>query len=197
MQGRNFPRMGRLNVAPRLPFARATVTNNQRGTTLTFTVSGNWVVPAGVSTLNSVRGKGSDGKPASGAHDYVAGYNIYKQVITYAEYTDGGSPNSGPQTFAGQGVGTPPAPYCGERTYWPSSGYIQSITCYSFENATVDQGDYVDATAGFSSVAFTKTFPAGDVGLPAIPVTFYNVKVIPKSTYSLIVPVGGFVTITY
>ncbi len=51
-------------------------------------------------------------------------------------------------------------------------------------------------TTGASTTAFGYTF-AGGVNVPATPATFNNVAVTPGASYSIVVPSGGSVTITY
>jgi len=195
---RNFARMAGLHVGARIQFPRVGPLNNRReGRTVTFYANTTWTAPLWAKLLSRIIGKGSDGMPASGANDYRAGYTVTKQVGTYAEFTNGGSPQFGPRVYQGEYVGAKPADYCGENTYWPSSGYIKSTTCYSFEATTVDVGDYSPATAGASATGFGQVLAGGPTGQPASISLFRNVPITPGASYVIVVPPGGQITIEY
>lgn len=78
----------------------------------------------------------------------------------------------------------------------PSSGTAptppatqQNALCTNIER-------YNDPTTGSSTTAFGYTFPGGTGGA-ASPVTYNNVAVTPGASYSIVVPAGGSVSITY
>lgn len=55
---------------------------------------------------------------------------------------------------------------------------------------------YENGTNGLASTGFGYVFPGGNQG-PAVPVTYNNVAVTPNTVYSLVVPSGGSITISY
>ena len=55
---------------------------------------------------------------------------------------------------------------------------------------------YTGPGTGNPSTGFGKSFPGGTDG-PATPTTYNNVSVTPGASYSIVVPSGGFITITY
>ena len=55
---------------------------------------------------------------------------------------------------------------------------------------------FVNDTVGASTTAFGYTF-LGGTGGAATPVTYNNVAVTPGGSYSIVVPSGGSVSITY
>ena len=203
---RNFPRFGGVKAKPRLSFARASPKGNARGgTVLTFTESQYWTSPAGARILQKLEGRGQDGKPASGAHSYVNGYN-YRQV-DYVErhYPGGGSGTTEYPPFSSGFIEGPvPNNYCTTKVYnsgtdtpGDSATYYYSYTCMSFFYDYVDNGNYQDATTGAAATGFDKVFAGGPLALPATSAVFYNVRIEPNTSYLITVPVGGSVTIEY
>lgn len=55
---------------------------------------------------------------------------------------------------------------------------------------------FVNGTNGASTIGFGYTFLGGSGG-PAVPVTYNNVVVVPNTSYSLTIPVGGSIVISY
>jgi len=55
---------------------------------------------------------------------------------------------------------------------------------------------YVAATTGSDTTGFSKTF-SGGVGGAASGTTYNDVAITPGASYSLVVPSGGSITITY
>lgn len=159
--------------------------------TRTFTSSQSFTVPFGVSNLVTASGDGADGNPG------YYGPNGYQETITH-NYTrrDG----SGVDVVSGT-----LSPVYGEPK--PADYYEPHIT-FSMSDSTVYSGDdiyhsfstvpgvYTPATTGPASTGFGKTFPGG-VGVPASTTSFTNVAVTGGSSYPLVVPSGGSITITY
>lgn len=168
--------------------------------TQTFTSNATWTAPATTNSVDMV-GKGAPGEPA-GQDTTVA----YTDVTTTYVRRDGGPDfvkTSRADDWIGQGSMTgkdycdPPNYFCDPNTdpncTVGSTIYSQYQTCYHY-GAYVDPGGA--ATTGAASTAFGKTFPGGTGG-PAVPASYSNVPVTPGQSYSIVVPPGGSVTITY
>lgn len=91
---------------------------------------------------------------------------------------------------------------------WPPSGVsASSVPNYADvssnwpEFITVDFTRYVYGNAGDPSTGLGQTFPGGayvaPTGYPATTTTFNNVSVTPSTSYSIVVPSGGTVSISY
>lgn len=94
----------------------------------------------------------------------------------------------------------------------PGSAYFYYSDGWKTSNTPVVPGDYAfeyvawqeygsyhpgsPATTGASATGFGKTFPGG-VGSPATEVVYNDVAVTPGGTYSLVVPSGGYIKISY
>lgn len=176
---------------PRIELPRATASLNRSQRSVTFKSSGTWVAPAGVSLVPTVQGKGADGKPSHGSHDYVDGYDQWSQEIWHDNVS--GENIIFPENYDGAYEGSVPSAHC--ETYYNGPDYTKA-RCYRYAYATVDVGDYVAATTGASATAFSKTFSGGVAGA-AKWTYFYNIKVAPLTGYPITVPAGGTVTIYY
>lgn len=155
--------------------------------TLTFTQNTTWTSPAGVSALVSVSGFGAAGTPASSY--YV---QQYRYVITTTNYRPDGSVVSSAQTGSGTGWGPTPANYCNPSDTLPNGNTTQN--CYSYTDTSY--WDTTAATTGASATGFGKTFPGGTGG-PAGMTSFSNTPLSQGAGYSIVVPAGGSITITY
>lgn len=91
---------------------------------------------------------------------------------------------------------------------WPPSGVsASSVPTYADisgnwpEFITVDFTRYVYGNAGNPSTGLGQTFPGGayvaPTGYPATTTTYTNVSVTPSTSYSIVVPTGGTVSISY
>jgi hypothetical protein len=193
-QPRNFPRFAGVKAKPRLDFARASPVNNKRkGTVLTFTADTTWVAPAGSRILQRLSGKGADGKPESGSHIYVDGYNYYTQSATYIK--DQTRFIYGAVTYGGTVQGSP-VPSSFRQQDSEDANFIY-YTDYTFSYAQIDQGNYVGPTTGGAATGFGQVFAGGPSGQPALLSTFLNVQIAAGTGYPIVVPLGGYITIEY
>lgn len=82
---------------------------------------------------------------------------------------------------------------------WKTSGIV-SVGDYGELTATWDElGAYsggTAATTGSNTTGFSKTWNGG-VGVAATSTTYYNITVVPATSYPLVVPTGGYISITY
>lgn len=154
--------------------------------TKTFTSNGSFPVPAGVTSLD-LSGRGAAGTPA---HDtYIQQYQ--RTTTVYQYYASSGTTNQSvidQQTF----YGTPPANYCDDQFLQPNGDITQ--TCYSYQDTSYMR--HYNATTGASASGFGKVFPGGTGGT-APTTSFTNVTVTGGASYSITVPSGGSITITY
>ena len=135
-----------------------------------------WTAPPNVTRVESISGKGQDGKPAVdgtwGYYYYVKVYNTQGQVTS----------TTGPFFVYEQYA---PQNYC-------QGGSRQPDTCY--EHNGFDNRE--NATLGANAAALGKTFPGG-YGEPAAVQTFPGVNVTPGQSYPTSIPSGGWVTLTW
>jgi hypothetical protein len=156
--------------------------------TKTFTKNESFTMPAGVSLLDSVTGHGAPGTPAVPGTDefYTHVVNSLYRRAGGIDYVESDIPGWG-------GTGTdycdPPIDY----TTAESTVYYRKIVCYYHRVRTVGGSP---ATTGASATGFGKVFPGG-AGGPASDVAFTNVPVTAMASYSVVVPTGGSITITY
>lgn len=154
--------------------------------TETITSSRTWVAPARTTMLVSLAGRGQDGTP------YVPGQSGYDTYSTATYYPpNNGTPQQGPLTFVGTTYGaSPPNPYC---TGVQNQDGSRNETCYSYIEFDLSK----PKTIGANTTGFNKTFAGGD-GVPAVaPAPYTNVPVTPNAPYNLVVPSGGYLTLTY
>ena len=78
----------------------------------------------------------------------------------------------------------------------PSSGTVPTPPATVQEAFCTNIEFYNNPTTGSPTTAFGYTFPGGTGGA-ATPVTYNNVAVTPGASYSIVVPSGGSVSITY
>jgi hypothetical protein len=79
---------------------------------------------------------------------------------------------------------------------WKSSGAIVDGDYGTSSVNWLEYGTTTPATTGASATGFGKTFPGGTGG-PATTTSFANVAVTGGSNYSIVVPAGGSLTISY
>lgn len=154
--------------------------------TKTFTGNEVFAVPSTTTTLKTAVGKGADGAPAvpwDGTHSHV-------DIITY--YSNGAyydTESVGLGDFAGRA----PADYCDPVEPYTAidapPNATRQVCHYYTDNESA-------ATTGAATTGFNKTFPGGAGGAASL-TSFTNVAVIPGSSYSVVVPSGGTLTITY
>lgn len=178
----------------RVPLPRATPGNNQRHrVNVTFSTNSTWVAPVGTRAIARMVGKGTDGRPATGAHDYHYGYRRY-QTLHYKQ--NGGPEQTTAETDQGWFEELPvPSNFCSSHAF--DGPDLEYWYCYRHVAETHDDGDYVGATAGSTATGFGKTFPGGPSAQPAAVTSFLNVAIIPETSYSVVVPTGGYITIEY
>lgn len=158
----------------RRPMARALARHNGRWETVVLRYAERWTAPAGVRSLAMVQGTGENGYPESGQHEYVDGYHAWKVTTSYD--SSGVGTDSG-YVFQGAFSGDTPSDYCTGSTA-PNG----TETCWSFDRVDVDVGNFIDGYTGASATAFGLSFPGGAMGT-AQPKVFYNVPVVPGTTY--------------
>ncbi len=192
--------------------------------TQTFTTSGSWTAPDGVTVVSLV-GKGADGVPATTAPASAAVIDVIYRTDT--------STGSGFATWGNfQGLVDPVvidinADGSGSWTQYiayvwpdgtneldsfptsisgavPGSAYESTDAGWNTSGAISNSGSNfvsyivnVPATTGAQTSGFGKVFPGGVAGAAAIPASFPNVPVTPHQLYSYVVPAGGSLTITY
>lgn len=165
---------------------------------LTYTSSQSVTIPFGVSRLEAVSGQGADGTAAYTGPS-TPGRTGWKRITdTTYQRRDGGTDKvvseSDPYYDSPK-----PADYCDPTVETPDSTVYSSYTrCYiHVDYQEPDQpGETYPATTGASSTGFGLTFPGG-AGGPATITNFANVAVTGGQSYSLSIPSGGSITITY
>lgn len=208
------------------PWMMAMISGKRRVVSETFTTSQTWVCPLGVSRLNTLTGKGQDGSgittpnattflvnvnyQASGTgvdgsatwanfdasvNGWVSTLNStgsvsYNRTVVSA-YPDGTVTfnSQATQSISGAVPGT-----AVKITYgaWAASGAITATG-----DAAVNYNFYLAAAPGSDTTGFGYTFAGGAADTPATPVTHNNVAVVSGASYSLVVPAGGSITISY
>jgi hypothetical protein len=163
-------------------------------TTVTFTKNTTFVMPVGVSSLVSIVGRGADGTPATpGTNEPYTHVvtSLYRRVggIDYTEVDVTSWTESGAGTGNGTDYCDPPVEFTTEE----NAIYSRKVVCYYYRVRTVDAKA---ATTGASATGFGKVFPGGVSG-PSSDVTFLNVPVTAMASYSVVVPAGGQIKITY
>lgn len=153
-----------------------------------FTSNGTFTTPFGVSKVD-LSGKGAAGSPANPGTVVLS---------TFVQYTftrrDGGGVDFQSSTVSGHPYGD--ASYCD-----PSAPFTpeENATYSSYQACYYPQTDIVGnspATTGASTTGFGKTFPGG-LGGAANTTTFNSVTVTENTSYPIVVPTGGSLTITY
>lgn len=163
--------------------------------TRSFTSNTTWVAPITTARLETLDGRGQDGRSPSGAHSYVNYYDYYTQR-TYQR--DDGSTFSDAEVYQGRFAGwSHPANHCNA----PSPvtgvpGIAYTVDCFRYVDITVDEGNYVPGTTGTDATGFGKTF-AGGVGGPATVASYPATAVTPGSSNNLVIPSGAVISFTY
>lgn len=158
--------------------------------TETFTVNTTWKAPSGVSVV-SMLGYGARGQNATAGQSY-----IYKTTTLYATRRSDGarvtiSSSRNIETFTNQSSG-----YCDPVANTPSDpDYSSNQTCYAYDGYFTSSDN--PPTTGASATGLSQTFP-GSYGNVAPPMTSKTgVTVVPGQSYSLVIPSGGSISITY
>jgi hypothetical protein len=160
---------------------------------VTYTSSQTVTIPAGVTNLVSVSGKGGTGSPASSG-SYLEYAKVDKRYTMHMD--QGGTITT--ETFGTTyRYGYPtPADYCDPTEYYEVSPGVQNATqmCHYFTD--MSSSYYNPPTTGGNTTGFGQTF-AGGYGGPAQAQTVSNVGVTPGGQYPIVVPSGGSITISY
>ena len=194
--------------------------------TVTFNSNTTWTAPAGVTVLATLTGEGTDGQPAvygvgtvsliicSGDSEQVGGSTVsrYSAIQTGAnewnKFSGTGTRTvsfqrtryfTGTDNLTRTTVSSASAVVRGEPIDLQTSSYTGDFT-YANVNSTYCRGvievRQSASTTGASATAFGKTFPGG-AGGPAVQATYLNEPVTPGQSYSIVVPTGATVQITY
>lgn len=222
-------------------------------TTVTYTSNATWTVPAGVSNVLTLVGRGSGGESDRWEYKFFFSYINAFADISFPPSTSPTADWSGLYAVAQNNLATLNAGAPGIRTATglsysyniaqgnglyrisnePSSGgpytirnsavlYQKGISqtsglitfnsLYPPAGGTNESGWRIDCEylitgrAGSASTGFGYTFPGGGytsstpgsgVGYPATPITYNNIAVTPGQTFSLVIPSGGSIAISY
>lgn len=158
--------------------------------TETFTANKTWIAPAGVQSVNML-GNGARGQDATSGQSY-----IYKTTTIYATRRSDGvrvtvSSSRNLEIFTNQSSG-----YCDLLSNTPSDPtYSSNQTCYGYDGYFTTTGN--SPTTGTSATGLGQTFP-GSYGNVAPSFTSKpGVTVTPAQSYSLVIPSGGSISLTY
>jgi hypothetical protein len=170
--------------------------------TQTFTANATFTVPIAVGVIN-ITGKGQNGIAGTPEYDDppITKYRQFTlKTYTYAR-RDGGDPYITQTVTYGATSDSP-----GETTQTVENATIASgtysavtvVTVVLYEPISVPGAHHpAEApTTGAAASGFGKTFPGG-VGTNAATITYNNAPVTRGATYNIVVPSGGFITITY
>lgn len=86
--------------------------------------------------------------------------------------------------------------YAGIAEAVPSSGIISTSSPF-FNQYRINASRLVPGSAGSNTTGFGYTFAGGAANTAATPVTYNSVAVTPGASYSLSIPSGGYIQITY
>jgi hypothetical protein len=154
---------------------------------VTYLASGTGTSP-GSNTWGDLQGV------ANGLREiYNAGGDQSAYAANYVQYANGTTLTElGPYGFSNIVAGSAYLAYSGE---WRSSGPIGPLSSSAL--AFVRFNYILQGASGDSSSAFGFTFSGGAVATAATAVTHTSISVTPGNIYSIIVPSGGSVQITY
>lgn len=156
---------------------------------VTYTGSVTWTAPADASHVD-LSGYGAVG---------VDGYDqYYYRVKTDTYANDGGvsdptylvSSSTSGRNFYNPDDQTVPSDYCDDPIY---GGSAYTVTCYTH----LPGATHIGTTAGASSTGFGQSFPGSLGNTPQTVTTFTGIAITPSTAYSLVIPSGGSITITY
>lgn len=159
--------------------------------TQTFTSNTTWVAPVSTAVLESLTGQGGSGTPAY----TVDGYHYFKYNRQYGQRRSDGVWEMIDEEITTHFAENVPADYCDPIITSGDVEYSAYQRCYDYISFGTDTQE-VPATTGASTTGFGKTF-VGGTGGAATPVTYNNVAVTSGASYSLVIPSGGSITITY
>lgn len=169
--------------------------SSRRPMSQTFTNNATVTFPAGVTQVD-MTGNGARGTNATSEYR-----RRYKRDITiYGTKKSDGSLVVAFQEFQVQTSGVPPTQfgsYCDPPVATGStSQYSSTQTCYSnFVDSSVTV--VTPATTGASATGIGKAFPGSTGDTAQTPTSFANVPVTAGTSYNLVIPSGGYITINY
>lgn len=149
-------------------------------------------IPLGVSRLESLVGEGADGAPAYTQQ----GYSYFLRSVQEKRLRSTGE---WVETFSMNTIGFSayyPSSGCGPSLSTPDDPTYSSVRSCSYYSNIRSDTNYVPATTGAAASGFGKTSPGG-AGGPATPTLFEGVPVVGGQSYDLVIPAGGFITISY
>lgn len=161
---------------------------------ITFTTSTSWTCPAGVTLLPSVYGHGQDGYAPYTSTDS----RFVLETYSYFVYDDGASFSG--YSLVTQKDTTPeeevPAEFCYPSNPYTVDGHFNRAVCYFSGKRTITTSvDHAGAN-GAGASAFSLSFPGGaENSAPAM--SYSNVSVVPGTVYTITVPSGASITITF
>lgn len=142
-----------------------------------------WDFFTDAATIASNISKGGSGQQAGPKYTGYGGDNTYSLNPEYTVTWSNAVPGSASASYSSQ---------------WQMSGQIGSSTSDVAAIASVSWQEYggTVSTTGASSTGFGKVFPGGTGGA-ATDTTFTNIAVTAGATYNVVVPPGGYITITW
>lgn len=155
-----------------------------------FTKNGTVVFPPGVSAANieGYGARGTNGNPGSS-------YYYETRTIYGVRRSDGATVvvYVSPRTFRS---GTSGAGYCDPPASTPTDPtYSANYTCYAYDGHGTSSP--TPPTTGTSATALGKTFPGSYGNTAPQPTAFSEVPATAGTSYEIVVPSGGSVTISY
>ena len=147
----------------------------------TFTSNGVWIGDASSVNMSGYGARGADATPASWTSQQVR--NSHRRTGSFDSQGIGSR----------SGVGAKPADYCGNLVQTPSDpvyDYYQDCEYFTAVGGS-------PATTGASATGLGRTFP-GSLGntTPAV-TTFQNVPAVVGTSYNIVVPTGGSITLNW
>lgn len=182
-----------MSAAEEMLFMMLTLSRKREFVTQTFNSSETWVAPAGVIEIVSLVGKAQDGYQTYTLVTTPASTTYTMKKYLKITYSDGSS--SGAQevdsyaTTAGAAV---PPPY---QEIYPTQTRDYFYTKQSQTTPESSYPVYEDVT-GASTTGFGYTFP-GSSGSASPPASYADIAITPGNSFQLVIPSGGYITITY
>jgi hypothetical protein len=161
--------------------------------TVTFTANDVLPVPQGVSAVD-MTGYGARG--VNGSSGTVTQYR--RRLTVYGvRRSDGATVTAFSELQKLSGTKPALGSYCDPQVETPSNPtYSSNQACYS-EFTDTSYSYTTPPTTGASATGIGKTFPGSLGNVTQTPVTFNNISVTSGSSYNIVVPAGGSITISY
>lgn len=173
------------------PAVQAVICGRRRQqVTQTFTGNATWPAPLTTSRIETASGYGGRGTNGTPSNSYI----YETQTIYQTRRSDGvrevAYTNRYLIAFNNNSA------YCNAVFNTPSDPtYSSNQTCYTYDGFFTSPG--TPATAGASTTAFGKTFQGSTGNVTPATTTFSAVAITSGASYSIVVPTGGSLTITY